>query len=115
MYQICWRPKERPVGRRPLGCSRFSFGRDRQRQNTESPCRERQRSLCMRTGPVDRPSSDGGSGRAWLSAAPIRNSRSMLISSYKWVPSFRLSEIELSTLPTPSVNGTERLDADARC
>lgn len=25
------------------------------------------------------------------------------------MPSFRLSEIELSTLPTPSVNGTERL------
>lgn len=65
---------------RAFGCSGFSFGRDHQRQNAESPCRERQRSRWKRNGPVGRPSSVGGSGRAWLSAAPIRNSRSMVVS-----------------------------------
>ena len=58
------------------------LGRDRQRQNAESPSRERQRSRWKRKGPVGRPSSGGGSGLAWLSAAPIRNSRSMVISGW---------------------------------
>ena len=64
------------------------LGRDRQHQNAESPSRERQRSRWKRNGPVGRPSSGGGSGRAWLSAAPIRNSRSMVISGWGVCRSF---------------------------
>ena len=56
------------------------FGRYRQRQNAESPGRERQRSRWKRNGPVGRPSSVGGSGRTWLSAAPIRMIWSMVFS-----------------------------------
>jgi hypothetical protein len=71
------------VGRRlqAYGATRDSW-RDFGHQNDLAPMDVRQRSRCKRSGPVGRPLSGGGSGRAWLSAAPIRISRSMSFSGW---------------------------------